>query len=85
MPLLSKYPGAAKITPLLPLPPSQGMPHKINTYRDVDEPKFDPKIHLNLERPNYIRLLPDFVKTEEPCPPANRDGSRFAFSTPFQV
>jgi len=36
----------------LPLPPKDGMPVAVNQYDDVpEEPKFDPKIHLDLHKP----------------------------------
>ena len=43
--------------PVLPLPPGrESMPAKVNDYRDVpEEPKFDPKIHLDLGRPQFVR------------------------------
>lgn len=71
--------------PILPLPPKEGLPHEVNTYEDVDEPRFDPKIHLNLQKPNYIRLLTDFEKTTEMPKVTGSEGSPFAYSSPFQV
>ena len=71
---------------VLPLPPVQGLPFDVNTYDDVDEPLFDPKIHLDLGMPDYIKCFPDFKpikKTPQFDPEDN--GSRFAYSAPFQV
>ena len=72
----------------LPLPPKEGLSTiKLNTYEDVDEPKFDPKIHLNLQKPKFVRLMPDYekrfdfpIKGEK-----HENGSAFAWSSPFQV
>ena len=84
-PIYTHNSGSVHNTPTLPLPPAQGLPHKINTYEDVDEPRFDPKIHLTLGRPQYLRLLPGFDKADK-CPLVNScKGSRFAYSSPFQV
>jgi hypothetical protein len=70
----------------LPLPNAKGLSIKLNTYDDVEEPRFDPKVHLDLKHPEYIRLLPDFKKTTFPCPRVtDHKGSQFAYSTPFQV
>ncbi len=70
---------------ILPLPPSEGLSVKINTYDDVPEPKFDPKIHLNLKKPEYIRLFPNFEKAEKTPRVESNKGSKFAFSSSFQV
>lgn len=70
----------------LPLPPeSEDLPVKINTYEDVDEPKFDPDVHLDLQEPKFVKLLPDFRVADE-TPKANgKEGSVFAYTAPFQV
>ncbi len=69
----------------IPLPSSKGLPLKLNTYDDVDEPVFDPKVHLNLQHPEYIRLLDDFEKTNAYPVVTDHKGSNFAYSAPFQV
>ena len=51
----------------IPLPPKAGMPLQINTYDDVDVPRFDPSVHLQLESPEYVVLFPDFEKAKS-CP-----------------
>jgi hypothetical protein len=78
--------GVSAPTLPLPLPPTKGLPFKINTYKDVDEPVFDPDVHLNLEMPKYVRVLPDFEPMDKtPCFANDQNGSRFAYSAPFQV
>ncbi len=70
----------------LMLPPSEGLPVKINTYEDVpEEPKFDPKLHLDLQRPRFIRVFPDFERRENLPDEFEGKGSPFAYSAPFQV
>jgi len=57
----------------------KGLPYAYKTYQDVDEPIFDPSIHLELEVPEYVSLFPDFSlgkKAEE---------GKFAYSKPFQL
>ncbi len=70
----------------IPLPPTKGgFPFKINTYDDVDEPIFNPKIHLQLEEPAYVRTLDDFKKVAS-CPKVtDNKGSNFAYSSSFRV
>ncbi len=78
--------GSVAQMPPLPLPPAEGHSAKINTYEDVPlEPKFDPKIHLDLERPEWIRLLPNFEKTTKLPKVDSSNGSPFAYSSPFNV
>ena len=78
--------GICSPTPILPIPHEEGFPFKINTYDDVDEPIFDPDVHLQLEMPEYVRVLPDFEKMKT-TPDIDRDQNRsqFAYSAPFQV
>ena len=78
--------GICSPTSILPLPHEEGFPFQINSYDDVDEPIFNPEIHLQLEMPEYVRVLPDFEKMKA-TPVINREqnGSRFAYSAPFQV
>ena len=58
---------------------------KVNTYDDVDEPRFDPRLHLDLQHPEYIRLLTDFEKTKKYPKVTDHNGSPFAYSAPFQA
>ena len=51
----------------------------------MDEPRFDPKVHLDLQHPEYIRLLTDFEKTKKYPVVTDHNGSQFAYSAPFQV
>jgi len=70
----------------LPLPPTKGLPFKINTYDDVDEPRFDASMHLNLDMPDHVRVFPDFKAMKKtPAFIDDVNGSRFAYSAPFQV
>jgi hypothetical protein len=78
--------GACSLMSPLPLPPQSKLPFKINTYDDVDEPRFDAKLHLNLELPEYVRVFPDFAAMKRTPPFINDiNGSKFAYSAPFQV
>ena len=43
--------GICSPTSILPLPHEEGFPFQINSYDDVDEPIFNPEIHLQLEMP----------------------------------
>jgi hypothetical protein len=71
--------------PTIPLPDPEGMPLMINTYDDVDEPRFNPKIHLDLREPEYIRVLPYFKKAKT-CPTVkDHSGTSFAYTKAFQV
>ena len=64
---------------------SQSAQPKVNTYENVDEPRFDPKVHLDLQHPEYIRLLTDFEKAKKYPVVTDHNGSTFAYSAPFQV
>ena len=67
------------LTPIMPVPDiKEGLPYKYNDYDDVDEPKFDPELHLAMESPEYVTLLPDYKKTERTA------GGKLAYSQPFQ-
>ena len=48
--------------------------------------RFDPKVHLDLEEPEYVRVFPDFQPLKK-CPKITKEAnqSRFAYSSPFQV
>ena len=55
-------------------------------YVNLLKNRFDPKIHLNLGMPEFVRIFPVFDKA--PCTPpfqGNSEGSLFAYSSPFQV
>jgi len=68
------------------MPPQEKCPFKINTYDDVDEPRFDPDIHLNLQMPEFVKVFPDFTNMKKtPTFTNDPNGSRFAYSAPFQV
>ena len=84
--IYAKNIGTIENMEVLPLPPKEGLPFDLNTYDDVDEPLFDPKLHLDLGMPDYIKCFPDFkpMKTS-PTFDAEDNGSRFAYSAPFQV
>ena len=70
----------------IPLPPTDGLHVQINTYDDVpEEPKFDPAVHLDLQRPRFIRLLPTYEKSFKFVEPKEGGPSPFAWSSPFQV
>ena len=72
--------------PTLPLPPPEGMLAEIRTYAEApEEPVFDPKIHLDLQKPKYVRHLTDFKKTDKMGMLTENGGSTFAYSAPFQV
>ena len=84
--MYTKNLGLVGLAPELPLPPSNGLPFKINNYQDVDEPRFDPEIHLNLEMPEFVRIFPNFDSVDRTPPfTLDQNGSKFAYSAPFQV
>jgi len=69
----------------IPLP--YEFPIPIRTYDDVDEPRFDPSVHLNLETPESVVLLPDFETVSHfEVPKVESTGaSSLAFTTTFRV
>jgi len=68
------------------LPSKDNFPVHINNYEDVpEEPKFDPDRHLDLHKPDYIRVLGDFQKKTTLLKVDSSHGSPFAYSSPFQV
>ena len=78
--------GSTYLQDPIPLPPKSDDLHiKINGYEDVVEPKFDPEIHLDLHKPKFVRLFPDFRKSSETPKVNGKEGSNFAYSSPFQV
>jgi hypothetical protein len=59
---------------------------RINTYEDVDEPRWDPEIHLNLQMLEFVKVFPDFTNMKKtPAFKNDSNGSRFAYSAPFQI
>ncbi len=79
--------GSFAAMPPLPLPPVDGMTVKVNTYEDVpEEPRFDPAIHLDLQRPEWVRLLGEnFKKTTDLPQFCPEKGSTLAYTAPFKV
>ena len=84
---------------MLPLPPSHEFPHPVrHQAQEVQEPEFDPDIHLDLARCtptlsicylwyDHALASPDYVvtfPTMARTKPAPGSG-RFAFSGPFQL
>lgn len=81
----------------LPLPPAEGMPVPIYGDQEikrglVSEPQFDPKKHLNLEMPEYVRLLSTFEKakytpdiTSSEWRKKGENGTDFAYTSPFSL
>ena len=65
----------------------EDLPMDIRHYDDVpEEPRFDPSVHLDLQMPRFIRLLPCFDKSFKlPEAAKDGDGSPLAWSSPFQV
>lgn len=62
----------------------KGLPYPYRTYEDVEEPVFDPSIHLDMELPEHVTLLPGF--TRRPMAGAGeRTPGSLAYSSPFQV
>jgi len=70
------------LAPVMPVPDcKKGLPYKFNTYDEVpDEPVFDPLVHLALEKPAHVTLLPEY-KEVDGSPPAGQ----LAYTQPFQV
>ena len=45
----------------IPVPDSkENLPYAYKTYEDVDEPIFDPSIHLDLDMPEHVKTLPHY-------------------------
>ena len=87
LPIYRENVGRVFNRPQLPLPPREDLPVAIRTYEEApEEPVFDPKIHLNLERPSYARLFPDFKKSDD-FGSIRKDGkgSNLAYTPPFSV
>jgi len=62
----------------IPLPDNKdNLPYVYKTYEDVDEPIFDPSIHLDLKMPESVKTLPDYKQARK-----GKDGN-LAFSKPF--
>ena len=49
------------------------------------EPKFDPSVHLNLSKPNYVVTFPNMEKVKKAPAVTSNKGSAFAYSGPFQL
>jgi len=63
----------------IPLPDlKENLPYIYKTYQDVDEPKFSPSLHLDLQMPDSVKTLPDYRKAAQ-----GKEGN-LAYSTPFQ-
>ena len=52
---------------------------------DKVEPKFDPSVHLNLCRPDYVVTFPNMNKVKTTPLMTATKGSCFAYSGPFQL
>ena len=52
---------------------------------DSSEPKFDPDVHLNLSRPEYVVTFPNMEKVKQAPSVTVSKGSSFAYSGPFQL
>jgi len=91
LPVHTENIGRTKLTaPAMPLPhPESGFPIPIRTYSDVDEPRFDPTVHLNPQYPNSVALFPDFQTIDpkiEVIPKVESpDGSKLAFTDTFSL
>jgi len=58
---------------------TKGFPYKFNTYQDVDEPVFDPEVHLDLEMPDFVKVFPNY-STAKTAP-----AGKLAYSKPFNL
>ena len=76
--------GCFKLQSVLPLPLSEGFPHPVHLTND-EEPKFNPKIHLNLSSPEYVVIFPNMEKVGKAPAVTSNKGSSFAYSGPFQL
>jgi len=64
----------------MPLPDcKEGLPYQFQTYEDVDEPIFDPAVHLNLQMPGFVKTFPGYEKVAKA-----KDGN-LAYCKPCQV
>lgn len=83
--LYAENPGMEYPQPPVPNPPKEDLTLPLNTYHDVpEEPRFNPKVHLRLEKPDYVRMLPNFKKTKH-TPAKTTSNSMFGYSSPFQA
>jgi hypothetical protein len=63
----------------IPVPDSkENLPYAYKTYEDVDEPIFDPSIHLDLDMPDHVKTLPRYTQAA-----MGKDGN-LAYSKPFR-
>jgi len=62
----------------IPLPDNKdNLPYVYKTYDDVDEPIFDPSLHLDLKMPESVKTLPEYKQARK------GKGGNLAFSKPF--
>ena len=78
------HPGYFRTQSVLPLPPSAGFPHPLRLEIE-DEPRFDPSIHLELSKPDYVVTFPNIEKRNKAPPVTSNKPSQFAWSGPFQL
>ena len=79
LPLYSTNTDLTYLQDNIPLPDSkENLPYAYKTYEDVDEPIFDPSIHLDLQMPDQVKTLPDYKQAAK-----GKDGN-LAYSKPFQ-
>jgi len=83
-PLYSENEGYFRTQSVLPLPPSAGFPHPLRLEIE-DEPRFDPSIHLELSKPDYVVTFPNIEKRKKAPPVTSNKPSQFAWSGPFQL
>jgi len=81
----------------LPLPPNKGMAVPVHGETEIrngtaPEPVFDPQKHLNLQMPEYVRLLSTFEKakftpdiTSSEWKQKGENGTDFAYTSPFSL
>ena len=79
LPLYSTNTDLTYLQDNIPLPDSkENLPYAYKTYEDVDEPIFDPSIHLDLQMPDSVKTLPHYQQAGK-----GTDGN-LAYSKPFQ-
>lgn len=75
---------------MLPMPPEENFPfYPLNTYDDVDEPRWDPEIHLYTTEPEFYVRLDNWEKVKSiPSVKDNKDGtteSKLGFTAPYRL
>ena len=79
LPLYSTNTDLTYLQDNIPLPDNkENLPYAYKTYEDVDEPIFDPSIHLDLQMPDSVKTLPHYQQAGK-----GTDGN-LAYSKPFQ-